>query len=363
MSISAPWPMPGDYTTAVQNPQSCFIDHELKSAKVTSFRSGMPRRWCGRFAIVYQLHSPKRKLAVRCFIKPVSNQQQQRYRLLHEHIIKVRIPALSVPVYLNQGIWLSGKPHPVVLMEWIHGKQLHQYVEDHIQDQNSLGQIADQWRHLMLALRGARTAHGDLQHGNVLIDEQGLIHLVDYDGMYIPALRGQPPAEVGHVNYQHPDRIQRGFYEENVDGFSALAIYLSIIAVRADSRLWKAYHSGENLIFSAQDFREPGRTRMWGELDQSSDIVVRRLTAELENFCRLPVSAVPNLEEVLQGARHPSPQRSITSPNVASAGAKAEAPKAPNNTKTRSQIGRFLKVAGNIAWEGIDPWGIAKRKP
>ena len=34
-------------------------------------------------------------------------------------------------------------------------------------------------------------AHGDLQHGNLLVAADGTFRLVDYDGMYVPALRGE----------------------------------------------------------------------------------------------------------------------------------------------------------------------------
>src|SRR5690349_15631479 len=107
MPHSAPWPFPGDYTAAVQNPQSCFTDPELRNGEIAKLSSGFPRRWCGKFAIVYQLEMANKKCAVRCFIKAVSD-QDQRYRLLQEHISKFSISALSLPLYLPQGIWVSG---------------------------------------------------------------------------------------------------------------------------------------------------------------------------------------------------------------------------------------------------------------
>jgi thiamine kinase-like enzyme len=41
------------------------------------------------------------------------------------------------------------------------------------------------------ALNRAGVAHGDLQHGNILV-ANGKPKLIDYDGMYVPALRAYP---------------------------------------------------------------------------------------------------------------------------------------------------------------------------
>jgi serine/threonine protein kinase len=189
-------------------------------------------------------------------------------------------------------------------MEWVAGKQLQDYVEDHLREPKVLGRLADRWRGVVSGLGRVHIAHGDLQHGNILVDSQGQIRLVDYDGFFIPPLQGHPPdEEVGHANYQHAERIRWGYYEENVDGFSALVIYLSLLALKADPGLWDpTFHSGDNLVFSARDFKKPGLTPLWSRLKKSPEAEVRRLTAELENFCRGPVSAVPHLEAVLHGA-------------------------------------------------------------
>jgi hypothetical protein len=70
-------------------------------------------------------------------------------------------------------------------------------------------------------------AHADLQHGNVLLVPTGnalALRLIDYDGMYVPALAGQRSGELGHPAYQHPQRLREGTYNAEVDRFSHLAI-------------------------------------------------------------------------------------------------------------------------------------------
>jgi len=235
---------------------------------------------------------------VRCFSHPVTD-QQQRYDILSQHLRRFWHPALVDFAYLAQGIRVRGQCYPVVRMEWIVGKQMHQYIEDHLRHGPVLERLAAQWRGVAAGLRGAHTAHGDLQHGNILVDGQGQIRLVDYDGWFLPALSGRPPGEVGHPNYQHPERLNGGYYAANADAFSALVIYLSLLALRADPGLW-TFNNGENLLLKADDFTQPGQTPVWRRLQQSSDAEVRRLTMALAECCQGPVKDVPDLEAVLQ---------------------------------------------------------------
>jgi hypothetical protein len=246
---------------------------------------------------VYELHNGAQRWAVRCFLRPVTS-QQQRYAALSHHLQGLALPMLADCAYLPEGIRVRGQWYPIVRMAWIAGQQLHQYVEEHRWQGARLEQLAAQWCRVMAGLRGARIAHGDLQHGNILVDGQDQIRLVDYDGLFIPAVSSQPPGEVGHPNYQHPERLQQGYYAENGDAFSALVIYLSLVALCAAPDLW-TLHTGENLLFTAADFTQPGRTAVWRRLQESIDPEVRRLTATLEDCCRGPVTAVPDLATVV----------------------------------------------------------------
>ena len=52
------WPLSSDYADAVQMPDVCCADPELKASKVTTLANGLPRPPCaGNFADVYQFRS------------------------------------------------------------------------------------------------------------------------------------------------------------------------------------------------------------------------------------------------------------------------------------------------------------------
>lgn len=292
------WPSPGDYSTAIQNPQNCFSEPDLKRGTPSKNTLGLPVGASGNFAVVYQMKTTSGAYAVRCFIRPVTD-QEQRYQALSNYFRDFSLPCLVEFSYHETGIKIQGREYPVVRMAWVPGDQLHSYIESHLRDAKALSRLASRWRGLVAGLRGANSAHGDLQHGNILVDSAGELRLVDYDGFFIPALNGCPPGEVGQPNYQHPERIEYGKYDQDVDNFSAIVIYLSITALSCDEGLWR-FHSGDNLVFSADDFKQPGQTDVWKQISRIRNNEVHDLTRTFEEICRGPIAKVPDLESVLQ---------------------------------------------------------------
>jgi predicted unusual protein kinase regulating ubiquinone biosynthesis (AarF/ABC1/UbiB family) len=111
-------------------------------------------------------------------------------------------------------------------MEWVDGLTLDQYIYENLENPTKLDALASQFSKMMYEMRAAGIAHGDLQHGNIIIvDEE--IRLVDYDGMFVPALDGLTSNELGHNNYQHPTRSAEHF-GDYLDNFSAWTILTSI---------------------------------------------------------------------------------------------------------------------------------------
>jgi serine/threonine protein kinase len=353
MATPIAWPSPGDYSTAIQNPQNCFSDSELRACKCRSNQMGLPVGASGNFAVVYEVNIGTKKYAVRCFTRQVTD-QQDRYEKLSTYLAGFGIPAFVDFTYLQHGIRVRGQWYPIVKMEWAEGQQLHRYVESNLRNGVALGQLAARFRGVIAGLSGAHIAHGDLQHGNILVDAGGQLKLVDYDGFYLPSLKGQPPGEVGHPNYQHPLRIQQGYYEENTDGFSALVIYLSLLALAADPGLW-SFNNGENLIFKADDFKNPGQSLVWNKLRQSLNPQVIALTDHLERYCKGAVSMVTDLESLLLHATL-SATPPVRAPPTAYAPVGTTVPAVPALRAASSSRWRHVVVAAStilafIVWQ------------
>src|SRR5437773_6810724 len=138
------------------------------------------------------------------------------------------------------------------------------------------------WVRLSCRLREAQMAHCDLQHGNVLLVPGSTanslgVRLIDYDGMFVPALAQKKSGEVGHPAYQHPQRLREGTYNAEVDRFPHLVIYTALRSLMVGSRfLWKRYDNGDNLLFKQADLNDPANSALFQELSRLKDPEVQR---------------------------------------------------------------------------------------
>ncbi|MGH9900665.1 MAG: hypothetical protein ACRD68_02380, partial [Pyrinomonadaceae bacterium] len=239
------WPSARHLAEAMQCPAICFAEPALKVMLPAVDRLGMPLVTSGQFAYVFKLNPPDggESLAVRCF-RGFLGDREARYRALDEHLNRHHVAALPRFRYLPQGMLIGGERYPALVMQWVEGPTLDVYLDEVIGKRDVLLHLADEWLKLVAALREAGVAHGDLQHGNVIV-ERGRLRLVDLDGMYVPALAGSQSSEVGHQHYQHPARDAR-FFSPAIDNFSALVVYLSLAALAERPSLWAEHHD-ENL--------------------------------------------------------------------------------------------------------------------
>lgn len=343
------WPLSSDYQDAIQNPSICFQDPELKAGSVALTPLGLPRVASGQFAVVYEINDGTNRWAVRCFSRPVSD-QQHRYSLLSEHMERLELPALVNFQYLPEGILVDGQWYPIVKMEWVDGDHLHTFVEQNLDAPGNLARLAAQWRGTVNSLRGSNLAHGDLQHGNVLITPERYTRLVDYDAMYLPSLSGEESPELGHENYQHPERTSKD-YSEALDNFAALVTYTSLQALVAEPDLWQEFHTGENLILSASDYRAPEESAVLQRLKQSAEPCVCQLAAVVESSCLDSPANVPDFEPLVAAlpplsrpASRPSKESSVETP-----GRKTDV--APSTPGRRSDVPSPKPTASRTAEE------------
>jgi hypothetical protein len=336
------WPDLTEYHEAVQHPQRAFADPGLRAVTLELDQFGMPKPATGGNAVVYKAKEPGgffsfgKTWAIRCFLRPISD-HAERYEAISKHLGKVRLPYDVNFQFLKQGIQIRSNWFPIVKMQWAEGDLLHSYVEKHLGYPPSLTALREQWVTLVRDLEAAQVAHGDLQHGNILV-RGGSIELVDYDGMWVPALRGRNATETGHRAYQHPERSGQDYGQE-IDRFSALVIYLSLAALERDATLWERFHTGDNLIFVREDFQQAGRSAIWQQLGRIGSREIDQLAAALATMVQQPPMKVSNLESVLKNLasfKFPTsipastpPQRVAPKPPPAPTPAQRVAPKPP----------------------------------
>src|SRR5262249_15835723 len=147
--------------------------------------------------------------AVRCFLMDVPD-QYGRYKYVIRYIGSGYIRYVIGFRYLEQGIRIQGAWYPILKMEWVDGSSLDRFVDASHANRRVMYAVSERFRHMGSILQQAGVAHGDLQHGNIMVTADDL-RLVDYDGMFVPELQGEASHELGHPNYQHPLRSAHHF--------------------------------------------------------------------------------------------------------------------------------------------------------
>jgi len=323
------WPTMSDYQEAIQNPKNCFTDADLSKGTPTLNALGLPQPVTGGFCSVYQVTSGKTRWAVRCFLHNIKD-IRDRYDQISRYLKSKKMKQMVGFGYVPEGIRVRGTWHPVLKMEWVDGHNLDRWVEKHLKDPRALKKLSERWAELMDQLEKAKIGHCDLQHGNVLVDGSDDLKLIDYDGMYVPPLRGRGSHEKGHPAYQHPEREGKDF-DESVDRFSALVIQASLLALAESPELWKKYNEEDNLIFRRSDFQSPDSAPVFKDLDKMS-ATVSALSNALREACKAKVGKAPRLREVQNGkviALKPAPASAPAHAAQASAPASAPPPPAP----------------------------------
>jgi formylglycine-generating enzyme required for sulfatase activity len=302
------WPVSQDYNEAIQSPASSFADPDLRQGQAVTNPLGLPLPCSGNFADVYHLRCPGGEWAVKCFTRQVVG-LHQRYAAVSAHLAQAQLPVAVDFQYLDQGVRVRGEWFPILKMRWVEGLTLNELVRGAVDRPALLGALMQLWQRMAVRLRECRIAHGDLQHGNVLLvpgsrSDSLLLRLIDYDGMWVPALAQSKSGEVGHPNYQHPQRLREGTYSSEVDRFPLLVVMAALRCLQVGGRpLWERYDNGDNLLFREVDFASPHQSPLFAELLQLPDPAARSAAAHLMAAAQKPLEQTPLLEDVLSPPR------------------------------------------------------------
>lgn len=291
------WPSARHFTEAIQCPSVCFSNNLLRETLPAVDRLGMPLVTSGQFAYVYKLKSRSVAcdFAIRCF-RGYLGDRDQRYKAIQKHIQTYPLPFLSGFTYEQEGILVGGQKFPILFMKWIDGPTLDLYLDEMVGRREVLLHLADEFVKIVGALRAASIAHGDLQHGNIIV-EHGRLRLVDHDGMFVPEMAGWSASELGHQHFQHPRRDAQ-LFDSGLDNFSALVIYLSLLSLAEQPGLWAKYHD-ENLIFKKTDFLNPASSELFKQIKSISP-EHSRLAGILEEAATCDAAAVPCLLDLTE---------------------------------------------------------------
>lgn len=288
-------PKGDQYNEAVQNPRISFTDTDLKSAKVETGMFDLPKPYSGGFTVTFKLQTTAANFAVRCFTRDITD-IQKRYQAITNFFSTKSSRYFVEAKYLTDGIKVGGTFYPIIKMKWMDGEPLNIYLENNRTNKAKLQSLLVDFLNMVSELETLGIAHGDLQQGNIIVKNDRLF-LIDYDGMYLPALNGLKSNELGHPNFQHPQRSAI-HYNSKIDRFSAIVIYLSLKALIEKPTLWK-YNNGENIILRSQDIADLKSSQVIADLNSITEL--KPLVERFVGICHLDFDKVPSLSEFIAG--------------------------------------------------------------
>lgn len=254
------YPLISEYIESIKAAEDNF--DELSYLLPVLNDSGQPVMTSGNFAVVFKMEDQQtgKLYAVKCFTRE-QERREDAYRLIDKELKRVESSYMTSVRYLDKELFVdtdqtNETEFPVLLMDWVDGKTLDKYLRENLDDKYALEMLAYRFSKLAQRLIPQPFAHGDLKPDNILVREDGTLVLVDYDGMYVPAMKGQKARELGSPDFRHPLRTEDDF-DEHIDDFPLVSILLSLKAVSINPTLLKEYGEEGRLLFSEINYRNP----------------------------------------------------------------------------------------------------------
>lgn len=285
-----------DYSTSIQVPQ--FVKPAILAGGSPEMNGFRPVMYTGGFCVVFPYKTSNAKYAVRCWHAQVDG-AQERMKRISEFLTQQNLPYFVNFQYEEDGINTSKGILPIVVMDWVDAKPLKNYIHDIIGNQSALDSLADNFLQMVSDLHHIGISHGDLQHGNILVKNDGSLVLVDYDSLYVPSISGYSSVTNGLWGYQHPARFSMTQVSSKADYFSELIIYTSIKALSKFPNLWSELNieNTDTMLFSKEDIESNGMSDVFNTI--SKDDYLSKLVAVIRDFLsKTSIEQLKPLEEV-----------------------------------------------------------------
>ena len=262
------YPLISEYLAAIQDAHDNL--DKLNHLVPVLDKHGEPYRSSGAFAVVFKMKDEQtgKCYALKCFTEEQEG-RAEAYRQIAEELEFVDSPYITSVKYLEKELFVDSNceddEFPVLLMDWIEGETMETYIAENYTDSYEMSMLCYRFCKMAAWLRSQSFAHGDIKPDNIIVRPDGTLTLVDYDGMFVPAMKGQKSPTIGTKDFSHPLRTIDDF-DETIDDFSLASIALSLKAISLDSSLLQSYGASDRLLFSATDYLDLSKSRIFAAL-------------------------------------------------------------------------------------------------
>jgi serine/threonine protein kinase len=299
----ANYPSRTDIVTAMRNPLVSFKSNEIIGGSVIQKGSRIIQ-YSGGYTTVFPFHKQTgNKVAVRLWIADIGDAKKRSLEISN-YLENLNNAYFAGFKYIDDAVLVNGTLHPIVLMDWVDGQTLKEYINSNITNTSKILDLAEKFKEMTAYFHKENIAHGDLQHGNILIKSDGSLVAIDYDSMFIEPLNGMTDTIKGLPGYQHPTRHSNQFVNSRLDYFSELVIYLSLLIFVDTPKLWDDYYETEDLLFSKDDFSNPSNSKLIITHLKSTNPTISELTEKMvEELKATDIAQLRPLEDLLVNRR------------------------------------------------------------
>ena len=258
------YPLISEYVKAIQDAG----DNLNKLAYLTPVLDdhGEPFRSSGAFAVVFKMQdkSTGKYYALKCFTEEQEG-RADAYRQIADELDMVDSSYITSVKYMEKELFVDSQceedEFPVLLMDWVEGETMEAYIAANYHNQSAMSMLCYRFGKMAAWLRTQSFAHGDIKPDNIIVRSDGSLALVDYDGMFVPAMKGSKSPTIGTKDFSHPLRTMDDF-DETIDDFSLASIALSLKAISMNFTLLDIYGASDRLLFSENDYRNPSNSKV-----------------------------------------------------------------------------------------------------
>ncbi len=262
------YPLISEYLAAIQDAHDNL--DKLNHLVPVLDKHGEPYRSSGAFAVVFKMKDEQtgKYYALKCFTEDQEG-RAEAYRQIAEELEFVDSPYITSVKYLEKELFVDSNceddEFPVLLMDWIEGETMETFIAENYTDSYEMSMLCYRFCKMAAWLRSQSFAHGDIKPDNIIVRPDGTLTLVDYDGMFVPTMKGQKSPTIGTKDFSHPLRTIDDF-DETIDDFSLASIALSLKAISLDSSLLQSYGASDRLLFSATDYLDLSKSKIFAAL-------------------------------------------------------------------------------------------------
>ena len=264
------YPLISEYVRAIQDASS-NLDKLAHLVPVLDDH-GEPYRSSGAFAVVFKMKDEQtgKCYALKCFTEEQEG-RAEAYRQIADDLEMVDSPYITSVKYMEKELFVDSQceedEFPVLLMDWVEGETMEAYIASNYHNQSAMSMLCYRFGKMAAWLRTQSFAHGDIKPDNIIVRPDGSLSLVDYDGMFVPSMKGCKSPTVGTKDFSHPLRTVDDF-DETIDDFALASIALSLKAISMNSKLLDTYGASDRLLFSENDYRNPSNSKVISALQE-----------------------------------------------------------------------------------------------